>query len=161
MDTTTVLYSVSALLMLVGLAGTVLPALPGMPILFGGMLLAAWAGDFEHVGGWTLALLGGLCALAIALDFIAGLLGAKRVGASGLALFGAALGVLVGLFFGLVGLVLGPFVGAMLGELAAGRQAADAAKVGLGTWIGMALGAVAKVGIGFVMLGLFWFALLV
>jgi uncharacterized protein YqgC (DUF456 family) len=161
METTTLLYALAALLMLIGLAGTVLPALPGMPILFGGMLLAAWVGDFERIGAWTLVLLGGLTALALALDFIAGLLGAKRVGASGLALFGAALGTLIGLFFGLFGLVIGPFLGAVLGELANGKQAADAAKVGFGTWIGMALGAVAKVGIAFVMLGVFLFALAV
>jgi uncharacterized protein YqgC (DUF456 family) len=161
METTTLLYALAALLMLIGLAGTVLPALPGMPILFGGMLLAAWVGDFERIGAWTLVLLGGLAGLALALDFIAGLLGAKRVGASGLALFGAALGTLIGLFFGLFGLVIGPFLGAVLGELANGKQAADAAKVGFGTWIGMALGAVAKVGIAFVMLGVFLFALAV
>src|SRR5688572_2174674 len=101
MDMTTLLYLLAALLILLGLAGTILPALPGMPILFGGMLLAAWVGDFERVGGWTLAVLGVLAALALALDVIAGLLGAKRVGASGLALLGAALGTVVGLFFGL------------------------------------------------------------
>ena len=159
MDLTTLLYIVAALLILLGLAGTVLPALPGMPILFGGMLLAAWAGNFERVGGWTLALLGVLTVIALALDFVAGLLGAKRVGASGLALLGAALGTLVGLFFGLIGLVVGPFVGAVLGELAHSRHAGTAARVGVATWIGMMLGAVAKVSIAFVMLGVFGFAL--
>ena len=161
MDMTTLLYVLSALLILLGLAGTVLPALPGMPILFGGMLLAAWAGDFDLVGGWTIAALGVLTAIALTLDFIAGLLGAKRVGASGLALLGAALGTVIGLFFGLLGLIVGPFIGAVMGELAHSRHAGTAAKVGIATWIGMMLGAVAKVSIAFVMLGVFLFALAV
>lgn len=100
-----------------------------------------------------------LTAIAMALDFVAGLLGAKRVGASRLALVGAAAGTMVGLFFGLPGLILGPFFGAVLGELAHGRQAAHSMKVGLGTWIGMAFGAIAKITLAFVMLGIFLFAL--
>jgi uncharacterized protein YqgC (DUF456 family) len=159
MDAVTLLYALSALLILVGLAGTVLPALPGLPIVFAGMLLAAWAGDFERISGWTMAVLGALTLLALGLDFVAGLLGAKRVGASKLALLGAAIGTLVGLFFGLFGLILGPFVGAVLGELAHGRQAAKSMKVGLGTWLGMAFGAIAKIALAFVMLGIFLFAL--
>lgn len=104
-------------------------------------------------------MLGTLCALAMALDFIAGLLGAKRVGASGLGLLGAALGTVIGLFFGLIGLILGPFIGAVLGELAHGRQAGTAAKVGVATWLGMAAGALAKLVLAFTMLGIFLFAL--
>jgi uncharacterized protein len=159
MDLATLLYLIAALLILVGLAGTVLPALPGLPIVFGGMLLAAWAGDFQTIGGWTIAVLALLTLLALALDFVAGLLGAKRVGASKLALVGAALGTIVGLFFGLLGLVLGPFVGAVLGELAHGREAGTAAKVGVATWLGMVVGAVMKLTLAFVMLGIFLLAI--
>ena len=159
MDTQTLLYALSALLIVVGLAGIVLPALPGLPIVFAGMLLAAWAGDFQHISGWTIGVLGVLTVVAMALDFIAGLLGAKRVGASKLALLGAAIGTVAGLFFGLLGLIVGPFAGAVLGELAHGREAAKSMKVGLGTWIGMAFGAIAKVTLAFVMLGVFLFAL--
>ncbi len=161
MDTATLLYALSALLILIGLAGIVLPALPGLPIVFGGMLLAAWVGDFEVIGGWTIGVLAVLTVIAMSLDFIAGLMGAKRVGASKLALLGAALGTIVGLFFGLAGLILGPFVGAVLGELAHGRHAGTAAKVGVGTWLGMAFGAIVKVSLAFVMLGIFLFALAV
>ena len=160
MDATTLLYALSALLILVGLAGIVLPALPGLPIVFAGMLLAAWTGDFELISGWTVAVLAVLTLIAMSLDFIAGLLGAKRVGASKLALLGAALGTVVGLFFGLLGLILGPFVGAVLGELAHGREAAKSMKVGLGTWLGMAFGAIVKLTLAFVMLGIFVFALI-
>jgi uncharacterized protein YqgC (DUF456 family) len=159
MELATLLYLIAALLILVGLAGTVLPALPGLPIVFGGMLLAAWAGDFQTIGGWTIAVLALLTLLALALDFVAGLLGAKRVGASTLALVGAALGTIVGLFFGLLGLILGPFVGAVLGELAHGREAGTAAKVGVATWLGMVVGAVMKLTLAFVMLGIFLLAI--
>lgn len=159
MDMTTLLYVVAGLLILIGLAGTILPALPGLPIVFAGMLLAAWAGDFELIGGWTIGLLAFLTVLAMTLDFVAGVLGAKRVGASRLALVGAALGTIVGLFFGLLGLILGPFVGAVLGELAHGREAGTAAKVGVATWLGMVFGAVMKLTLAFVMLGIFVFAI--
>lgn len=160
MDLTALYYALAALLILAGFAGTVLPALPGLPLMFAGMLLAAWTGDFALVGGWTLALLGTLAALALGIDFIAGLLGARRVGASRLALVGAALGTVVGLFFGLPGLLLGPFVGAVLGELAHTRHAGTAARVGVGTWVGLLLGTVLKLATACAMLGIFGFALL-
>ena len=96
MDTQTILYLVAALLMLVGIAGTVLPALPGIPLVFAGMVVAAWAGDFQYVGwGWLVAL-GILTVLSLGIDLLAGSMGAKRVGASRLALAGAVLGSIVG-----------------------------------------------------------------
>ncbi|MCM2337595.1 MAG: DUF456 domain-containing protein [Lysobacter sp.] len=158
MDTQTILYVVAALLMLVGLAGTVLPALPGIPLVFVGMVLAAWAGGFEYVGwGWLIAL-GILTLLSLGIDVLAGSLGAKRVGASKLALVGAVVGSLAGLFFGPLGLFAGPFVGALAGELIHRRDLGQATKVGVGTWFGILLGTVLKVGLAFGMLGLFAFA---
>ena len=116
MDTQTILYLVAALLMLVGIAGTVLPALPGIPLVFAGMVVAAWAGDFQYVGwGWLVAL-GILTVLSLGIDLLAGSMGAKRVGASKLALAGAVLGSIGGLFFGPLGLFAGPFVGALVGD---------------------------------------------
>lgn len=158
MDTQTILYVIAALLMLVGLAGTILPALPGIPLVFVGMVLAAWAGGFQYVGwGWLVAL-GILTLLSLGIDLLAGSMGAKRVGASKWALAGAVLGSLVGLFFGPLGLFAGPFVGALAGELAHRRDLAQAAKVGVGTWFGILLGTALKVGLAFAMLGLFAFA---
>ncbi|MBK9495045.1 MAG: hypothetical protein BWZ07_01154 [Alphaproteobacteria bacterium ADurb.BinA280] len=155
------IHVLAGLLILVGFAGTVLPALPGVPLMFAGMLLSAWMGDFQQIGGWTLSLLGALAAISIAGDFVAGLLGAKRVGASGWAMAGAALGTLIGLFFGLFGLILGPFIGALLGELIAGATLHRATHVGLGAWLGFLLGSVLKIALAFMMLGVFLFALLV
>src|SRR5687768_5007034 len=112
MDTQTAYYLIAGALIIIGLLGTVLPVLPGLPLMFAGMLVAAWADDFRHIGAWTLVLLAVLLAVSIAVDVMSGILGAKRVGASNKALFGAGLGGLVGIFFGIPGLLAGPFLGA-------------------------------------------------
>ena len=156
MPTEQALYFVlSALLILVGVIGTVVPALPGVPLVFAGMLLAAWADHFQHVGMFTLIVLGVLSLLALAIDFVAGLLGAKRVGASPHAIWGAMLGTVIGLFFGLPGIVFGPFVGAVAGELLVGSRLGRAAHVGIGTWLGLLFGTLAKIALCFTMLGVF------
>ncbi len=138
-----------------GLAGTILPAMPGVPMVFAGLLLAAWITDFEPVGTGTIAVLGMLTALAWLLDFLAAALGAKQLGASPRAFWGAMLGAIGGLFFGLPGIILGPFIGAVTAELSGGRGLSDAGRAGLGAWIGTALGAAAKLAIAFIMVGLF------
>ncbi len=160
MEPITLYYLIAAVLIFLGLAGTVLPALPGLPLVFGGMLLAAWAGGFEQVGIPILVLLGGLTLLSLAVDFWATALGAKRVGASRKAIIGAMLGTFAGLFFGPIGLLLGPFAGALAGELLhrrslGGADIGDAAKIGFGTWLGILFGVVLKLGLAFAMLGLF------
>ena len=158
MDIHALWYVLAAVLIVVGVIGTILPALPGVPLVFAGMFVAAWADGFQHVGLWTLVGLGVLTLIAVAVDFLAGLAGAKRVGASRLALIGAAVGTLVGLFFGIAGLLLGPFLGALIGELFAGGTLQRAANVGVGAWIGFLVGTVLKLGVCFAMLGLFAFA---
>lgn len=154
-------YVLAALLIVLGFVGTLLPALPGVPLVFLGMLLAAWADHFARVGAFTLGVLGVLTVLALIVDFVAGILGAKRVGASRHAVIGAALGTLVGVFFGLVGLLLGPFVGALIGELGAGGSLRKATDVGIGAWLGFLIGTLFKLGIGFAMLGIFAVAFLI
>jgi len=155
MTTQILLYVLATLLIVIGVAGTILPALPGVPLVFGGMLVAAWAGDFVHIGWPTLTILGVLTALALLVDLLSGLLGAKRVGASRWALIGAALGTVVGMFLGIVGLILGPFVGAVLGELIAGSNLRRSATVGVGAWLGFVFGTLAKIALCFTMLGVF------
>jgi len=149
------MWVLAVVLVLVGIAGTVLPALPGAPLVFAGLLLAAWADDFQRVGWLPLSILGVLTIATIVVDLLATALGAKRVKASGLAIAGAAFGSLVGLFFGFVGLLVGPFVGALLGEYLSTRDVRQAGKAGLGTWLGMVLGAATKLAIVFTMLFVF------
>ena len=157
----TILYMLAALLALVGLAGTVVPALPGLPLVFAGMLLAAWAGGFEQVGVWIVVLLGLLTLLSFAVDFWATAHGARRVGASRKAVIGAVLGTFAGLFFFPVGLLVGPFAGALVGEMLHGREWRQATKVGFGTWMGVVLAVVLKLGLAFAMIGVFAIAWLV
>jgi uncharacterized protein YqgC (DUF456 family) len=158
MDLHSIAYLVAAFLIVLGIVGTAL-LMPGVPVVFAGMLLAAWADDFRVIPLWAIGVLAALTVLALAIDFVATLLGARRVGASRHALVGAALGTLVGLFFGIPGLLLGPFLGALCGELLHGRDLAQASRVGAGTWIGMIAGAVFKLALCFVMLAVFVFAI--
>ena len=148
-------YVIGAALVIIGLAGTVLPFMPGVPLVLGGLVVAAWADGFQRVGTLTIVILAVLTALAMALDFAASLLGAKKVGASRQAVIGAGIGAIVGIFFGLPGLVFGPFIGAVAGELIAHRELLRAGKAGLGTWLGLLLGSVAKLTLAFLMVGVF------
>jgi uncharacterized protein YqgC (DUF456 family) len=153
-------WILSVALIGVGVAGTVLPALPGTLFVLAGIVLGAWIDDFTRVGSTTLIVVSVLAVLAWLLDFIAGLLGAKRVGASRQALIGAALGTLAGLFMGLVGVLFMPLVGAAAGELLAQRDHRRAARVGAATWLGIMIGMIAKVVLAFMMIGVFIVALL-
>ena len=154
-----VLWIAGVLLVAVGIAGIVFPALPGHVLIFAGLFLAAWADNFGRVGGWTLALIGVIGALSYTVDFVAAALGAKRVGASPRAVVGASLGTLLGIPFGLPGVLLGPLAGAVLGELSVHRQWGRAAGVGLAAWIGFLIGTVVKVGLAFAMIAIFIAAL--
>ncbi len=155
---TYLMWALVGALVLIGLAGTILPALPGVPLVFAGLFLAAYLGNFERIGWPTLTILGVLTALAIAADFVATLLGAKRAGASKAALVGAAIGSLVGIFSGLWGLLIFPFIGAVLGELSTRRQLGQAGRVGIATWLGMMIGVLAKLAIALTMVGVFVFS---
>jgi uncharacterized protein YqgC (DUF456 family) len=139
----------------VGVAGTFLPILPGVILVFGGMLLGAWIDDFQRVGWITLTILGALTMLVLLVDILSALLGAKRVGASRLAIVGAAIGTVVGFAFGIVGVLIAPFIGAVIGELITLGRLAPAARVGFATWVGMALGTIAKLALVLAMLGVF------
>jgi uncharacterized protein YqgC (DUF456 family) len=152
-------WLLSAALIVVGLAGTVLPALPGTALVLGGIVLGAWIDDFTRVSTVTVIVIAVLAVLAWVLDYVAGLLGAKKAGASRQALIGAALGTVAGLFMGLVGVLFMPLVGAAIGEYIARRDHGQALKVGTATWLGMMIGMIAKVVLAFTMVGIFLVAL--
>lgn len=157
----TVLWIAAIALIVVGVAGTVLPVLPGAILVFVGIALAAWIDGFARIPKWLLLLLAALTALAMAVDYVAAAVGAKRAGASRQAIVGAAIGTVAGIVSGLWGLLFMPLVGATLGEYLAQRDLRRAGKAGIGTWIGLLLGTAAKVAIVLTMVGIFAFALLV
>lgn len=159
--TDTLWWILSAALIVAGVAGTVLPALPGTLFVLAGIVLAAWIDDFTRITWVAVSTVSVLAVVAWLLDYVAGLMGAKRAGASMLALVGAALGTVVGLFMGLVGVFFMPLVGAAIGEYIAQKDQARALKVGVATWLGIMLGMIAKVVIAFMMIGVFLIALLV
>ncbi|HEX3603949.1 MAG TPA: DUF456 domain-containing protein [Steroidobacteraceae bacterium] len=149
------LYVVAAALILVGLAGAVVPMLPGIPIIFGGIWLIAAVDHYQHVGsGWLIGI-GIIAAVGLILDFAAAALGAKRVGASAQAIAGALIGTVVGLFLGIPGLIFGPFVGALIGEYLAGRTLERSAHVGIATWAGLVFGTLMKLAASIMMVVLF------
>lgn len=155
METQILLWLLAALLIAAGFAGLILPALPGIPLVFGGLLLLAWADDFAYVGWVTLSLLGLLALISYGVDFLASAMGAKRFGASPRAVWGAMLGAVVGLFFGLPGIVLGPFVGAVIAEFTNRASLRVAAHSGVGAVIGLLFGALLKIALAFAMIGVF------
>lgn len=152
---TVVLWALAALLITIGVAGLALPALPGAPLLFLGLIVAAWAEDFQYISTVGIAVLGGLAVLTYLVDIVAGALGARRFGASKRAIVGATFGALVGLFFGIPGVLLGPFLGALAAELTVAGNLKSSGKSGLGATLGMLVGTLAKLAIAFTMLGLF------
>ena len=157
----TLLWVLCVALIVLGLAGTVLPLLPGTVLIWGGIVLGAWIDDFARVGTTTVVLVSVLALFAWALDYVAGLMGAQKIGASKQALFGAAVGTLVGLFMGFVGVLFMPLVGAAIGEYLARRDQNRAVKVGVATWVGIMVGLIAKVILAFIMVGIFLAALLI
>jgi uncharacterized protein len=154
------LYLLAALLMIVGIAGAIVPALPGIPLIFAGIWLAAGVDHYRHAGLWWLVAIAVIGLVGLVVDFVAGALGAKRVGASPRALWGAAIGTIAGMFFGLPGLLIGPFLGAVAGELMSGTSVLRSAHVGIGAWLGMLLGTLVKLVISFMMIGVFGFSFL-
>lgn len=148
-------WALAVALIVIGVIGTFLPVLPGAALVFGGMLLAAWIDGFQRVGWITLVILGVLTALVFMVDIVSGFLGAKRVGASKLAIVGAAIGTVVGLFFGIIGVLVAPFIGAVIGEVIARGQLAPAARAGVATWVGMLVGTLAKFALVLAMVGVF------
>lgn len=165
MENITLFYLLAALMVVVGVIGTVLPALPGVPLVFAGLLLAAWADGLDKVGWAPLVILGLLTALSLVVDFWATAKGAKRVGASRMAVIGSVLGMLGGLLLGPFGIFIGAFAGAVAGELLHRRSMGQAdisaaAKIGVGTWLGIVLGIALKLAVVFTMVGIFalaWF----
>ena len=155
MDHSIVYWSVAVLLVLTGLFGLIVPAIPGAPLIFAGLVLAAWVEDFNYVGLWTIVALAVLALLTFGVDFWATLVGSKKFGASKRAIIGALIGVVVGIFLGLPGVIFAPFIGAVIGELSAQKNLPQALRSGVGATIGLVLGAALKIALALAMIGVF------
>ncbi|SRR6266511_3191862 len=147
--------SLTLLVMCVGLAGSILPGIPSTPLVMLAAIGHRLCFGEASVGNWGLALLGTLMLVSLLMDYLASMLGAKKLGATWRGVLGAVVGGLVGIFFGLVGIVLGPFLGAMAFEMIGGREWKGATRAGLGAVLGLLLGALGKLGCCAAMMGLF------
>jgi uncharacterized protein YqgC (DUF456 family) len=142
--------------MLIGLIGSVLPFIPGSPLILLGAFIYAWYTDFLVVIWGTLVILLLLTVLSQILDYLASILGAKKFGASRWGMSGAFLGGIIGLFSGgILGILIGPFIGALLLELFHGQDLPASLKIGLGTLVGFLGGAIGKIIIALTMIGIF------
>jgi uncharacterized protein YqgC (DUF456 family) len=151
-------WLVAIVLMAVGLLGTVLPVVPGaIIILTAAVLHQIMLGTEKSLGWWNIGVLVLLALLSYALEFAGGYFGAKRFGATKWGAFGAMIGGIVGLFFSIPGLIAGPIVGAIAGELVAGKRLVNAGRAGWGTLLGNLAGMVGKLTIALVMVS--WFLL--
>jgi uncharacterized protein YqgC (DUF456 family) len=148
-------WLLATLLVLAGLAGTILPALPGVPLVFAGLLLGGWLTDFTTMGWVTVGIFALLTVLAQVVDFLASAYGARYAGAGVRAFWGATIGAIVGIFFGLPGIILGPFLGAVIGEISGGNSWRASGKAGLGAWLGLIFATAFKLSISFLMIGVF------
>ncbi|MBP6344484.1 DUF456 domain-containing protein [Neisseriaceae bacterium CLB008] len=148
------LVCLGIILLTVGLLGTIHPAIPGLPLMFGGVWALAYQSDYLILGSGTLWAVGIITAFGMALDFVAGLAGAKATGASKKALWGAFIGGVLGIFFGIFGMILGPLIGAAIGEFMDKQSLLTAGKVGMGTFIGFIIGVMAKIGCGLAILAI-------
>jgi uncharacterized protein len=121
-------------------------------------LLAAWTDGFVRVGVGTIVILGVLTVATYIVDVATVAFGMKRLGTSKRAMAGAAVGTIAGLFFGIPGLIIGPFAGAALGELTAYRDVRRAGRAGVIAWVSFLIGTTIKFGLAFAMLGIFLMA---
>ena len=157
MDWTILWWLLAALIVVAGLAGTVVPALPGVPLVFAGLFIGAWINGFDTVGWGTLGIMAVLTVVAVVIDFVASAAGARYLGASSRAFWGATAGAVVGIFFGIPGMLLGPFIGAVIGEISGGNDLVRSGRAGVGAWLGIVVATAVKLAIAFLMIGLFLF----
>jgi uncharacterized protein YqgC (DUF456 family) len=137
-----------------GIVSLVLPVIPGVAVIYLGIMIVAWADDFTRIGPTMLMIMLGLMLVAMLADNVASMFGARRAGASGWGVAGAGIGAIVGIPFGLIGLILGPAIGALTLEFLRDPDARRAARAGVGGLFGFVLGVIAKSVFGFFLVGL-------
>lgn len=147
-------------LIALGFAGTIVPAIPGLPMIAGGAWLIGWADNYDKVGWKTILFLAVLAVIGVIVDSVAQTAGAQKAGASKAGIIGSLVGTVLGMFMGLFGLLFMPLIGAAIGEFWARRDLIHAGRVGVATWIGMIVGTAVKVALAFAMTGILFFVYL-
>lgn len=155
-DMTVLALIITLIIMFVGLAGTIIPMLPGIPLIYLGYLIYGLATGWSHYGAQAMVGWGAVAVLSVGIDYYAGAAGAKKFGATRAGVIGSLIGGLVGvIFLGLLGLIAGPFLGAVAGELLGGAPQKQAMRAGWGTFVGFLAGSLFKVALALVMIGTF------
>lgn len=148
-----VLWVVAVTLMVVGFCGTIVPMIPGLPLIFAGAWVAAFIDHYDEISVLTLVILGMLTVIGIIVDWVAQTMGAQKAGATKLGIVGSLIGTVIGIFTGLWGLIFMPLLGAAIGEFIDHQDMLRSGKVGFATWLGMMIGIVVKLGLAFTMIG--------
>lgn len=140
-------------IMLIGLAGTFLPVLPGIPVIFLAMGAYGWYEGFQVITPRYLVFMGALTVLSVVVDYLSSTLGAKWTGSGRAGVWGAFIGMIAGVFFfPPLGILIGPWLGAVIGEYIDKQDMAQAMKAGLGTVVGLFSGIVFKVMLAVIMI---------
>jgi uncharacterized protein YqgC (DUF456 family) len=152
----TLAFVISSILMAVGLAGTILPVVPGITLIYCAYVLYGFMTSWRQFGAGTVIVMGIVTAVILALDLSGPALGARRSKGSILGMWGSLIGSVIGLlFFGLPGLVIGTLGGAVVGEIMAGRPPREAMRSGVGALAGLLVGGLVKLVVGLIMVGTF------
>ncbi len=156
-------WILTGILFLAGLAGSLIPGMPGPPLVFAGVLIYGLLTGFADFGWPVVIVLGGLAAVSQVLDYLASAWGARRFGGSGWGVWGSILGGVIGLIvFSLPGMIVGIFAGAVVPELLLARKGTSAAfRVGGGSLVGFLGGTLLKLAFSLVMIGIFFYSILV
>jgi uncharacterized protein YqgC (DUF456 family) len=154
------LFVVILIIMIIGLAGVILPVLPGIPLIFGAAVLYAALTGFKEITLNLILIFAGMTAFGLVVDYIANYLSVKKMGGGRAGAVGAVIGLLVGIWFGLVWIIVLPFLLAVTFELIAGKQGQQALRAGFGALVGLLFGGLIRFIIGCVMIGIFVWSVL-
>jgi uncharacterized protein YqgC (DUF456 family) len=147
--------TLALLVMSVGVAGSVLPGIPSTPLVVLAAIGHRLYFGAASLSNWALAILVALMLVSLIMDYVASMVGAKKLGATWRGVLGAVVGGVIGIFFTLPGIILGPFIGALAFEMIGGREWKEATRAGLGAVIGLFVGALGKLACCVAMMGLF------
>ena len=157
----TFLLIVSIVIIIIGLIGTMVPMLPGIPLIYLSYIIWGLASAWRDYGTTTMIILGFVTVASVLLDYYAGAAGAKKFGASTAGVIGAFLGAIFGIiFFNIPGLILGPFAGAVIGEMIAGKPQKEVWRAGWGAFLGFLAGSFFKIIVGTILAIMFFYLII-